>query len=854
MPTCIYPLFLLCMPLVQYAQAKKTLLQKNRFADSTTAASVREEQLYELPVISLNETERSENPAVSPPSLLSANRDVLLSMAAFHFSVMRFRVRGYGPDLFHTMVNGIQMNDPDNGNTQWGLWSGLNEVTRNGQLVRGLTVSEYGFGNLGGLTSTDLRASKQTARTEIGYTISNRTFTHKWSFVKTVGFTRKGWAYATAGSLRKGEEGYYPGTMYDGLSYYVAADKKLSEDHLLSVIFFGARTVNGRQAAVLQESVAITGNHAYNPNWGYQHGRKRNAGLSFSHLPVCLITHTYRINNQSRLVASLGGTWGEKSSSGLDWYQAADPRPDYYRYLPSYQQDAAVSSLVRESLRQQESLQQINWQHLYNVNRNSFEIFRDAGGIKGNDVAGLRSHYFLAEKVTQIKRLELSAILDTRLNKKISMTGGISAQYQHSRYFARVSDLLGGEYAADINAFAEDPAASDTKRAQNDLRHPNRILYAGDVYGYDYAVITGMTKGFIQCQVTTARADLFAALEISARGYYRDGRMQNGLFPFQSLGSSELLSFTNYGLKTGLTHKFSGRKYLYMQAAVANRAPLFENVFVAPRTRDTRQEGTRNEALAHVESGYIWNAPSIKMRWTAYITSFRNGMNVLTFYHDGYRQFVNYAVNGIGKTHMGIETGTELKLTGRWQLMLAASAGGFYYDTRQQVAVSSDNDAYVLEKAIVYAKNFRVEGTPQEAYGMGFSYQGATVYANLTGSYFRRHWLAWVPLRRTYAILENVTAGSEQWYRIIRQQVLPEQLVLDFSAGGSFRLRKPGHTQQKQLSWQLSLNNLLNRRDMIAGGYESLRFDTAAKNPDTFPPKYYYAMGLNFSLHLSVRF
>ena len=37
------------------------------------------------------------------------------------------------------------------------------------------------------------------------------------------------------------------------------------------------------------------------------------------------------------------------------------------------------------------------------------------------------------------------------------------------------------------------------------------------------------------------------------------------------------------------------------------------------------------------------------------------------------------------------------------------------------------------------------------------------------------------------------------------------------------------------------------------GGYEQLRFDTDSKNPDKFPPKYFYAMGLNFSTNLTIR-
>ena len=51
----------------------------------------------------------------------------------------------------------------------------------------------------------------------------------------------------------------------------------------------------------------------------------------------------------------------------------------------------------------------------------------------------------------------------------------------------------------------------------------------------------------------------------------------------------------------------------------------------------------------------------------------------------------------------------------------------------------------------------------------------------------------------------------------------------------------------------MSINNLLNNRDIMSGGYEQLRFDTDTKNVDKFPPKFFYAMGLNFSANLTLR-
>lgn len=62
---------------------------------------------------------------------------------------------------------------------------------------------------------------------------------------------------------------------------------------------------------------------------------------------------------------------GKRTDTGLDWYQAADPRPDYYRYLPAHQTDSLLRNQVTDMLLGNKELQQINWQQLYSINSNS---------------------------------------------------------------------------------------------------------------------------------------------------------------------------------------------------------------------------------------------------------------------------------------------------------------------------------------------------------------------------------------------------------------------------------------------------------------------------------------------------
>ncbi|MDE3252654.1 MAG: TonB-dependent receptor, partial [Bacteroidota bacterium] len=87
------------------------------------------------------------------------------------------------------------------------------------------------------------------------------------------------------------------------------------------------------------------------------------------------------------------------------------------------------------------------------------------------------------------------------------------------------------------------------------------------------------------------------------------------------------------------------------------------------------------------------------------------------------------------------------------------------------------------------------------------------------------------------------------------QSKLPDQYTVDLLLGSSFSYAsgtgKQRHTHTILVN--ISINNLLNKKDLITGGYEQLRFDTDTADVSKFPNKYYYASGLNFSVSLQYR-
>ena len=103
---------------------------------------------------------------------------------------------------------------------------------------------------------------------------------------------------------------------------------------------------------------------------------------------MIILNDYFKINEKTQLTTSLGYTFGRNGSTALNWYDAPDPRPDYYRYLPSYNEGSSNYQDIVNGFMYNSSVNQVNWDALYNVNYGFDTVIHDANGVIGNDVAG----------------------------------------------------------------------------------------------------------------------------------------------------------------------------------------------------------------------------------------------------------------------------------------------------------------------------------------------------------------------------------------------------------------------------------------------------------------------------------
>ena len=838
-------------------EKEKKDVKKTEVIDTTLSEESKDAILDNIPVVSLEESDNLDGSAQNISSQLNSGRNPFINAASFNFSAVRFRIRGYDSDLFSTNMNGVPMENLDNGFTPYGLWGGLNDVLHNKQYTPGLQSNKFDYGGLGGANYIDTRASKQRRQTRIGYALSNRNYVHRFSITHSTGFNKNGWAFSFAGSRRWADEGFTDGTFYDGWSAYIGIDKRINPNHLLSFVAFGTPTQNGRQGASVKEMLDIAGTNYYNPYWGYQNGKKRNASVAKSFQPLSILTHEWKITPKTTLLTAASYLFGDRSTTGLDWYNAADPRPDYYRYLPSYQVDPVYGQQVLEALRADVNKRQINWDALYNSNYGNIETIKNANGIIGNDVTGHRSLYIVEDRITHTNKFNFNTTFNTSINTHIDLTAGLTYENQLNHYYKKVDDLLGGEFYVDLNQFGLRDFPNDPNAGQNNLNSPSRILGEGDQFGYNYKISIQKASAWVQTNVKLHALDFFISAQHSYTRFQREGLVKSGLFPENSYGKSDPHEFYNYAVKAGLSYKIMQGNYLFLNGAYETKAPYFDNAYLAPRTRDFVQDKLKSEKITSVEGGYVLVAPTVKFRATGYYTKFQNQTNVLTFYNDDQRAFVNYALSNIGKEHYGVEAGAEVIVYKGLTVNAAAAIGRYRYNTNQLATTTSDNSSEILARNVpVYSKNYYVP-TPQEAYTVGLNYRSRKYwYVNVNFNYFDQMWLDFNPVRRTAAAVNGVDPTTPKWNEILDQTRLKPQHTIDIFAGYSWLMNNRFKSLGKRtfLLFNLGVNNILDNREIISGGYEQLRFDFAEKNVDKFPAKQFYAYGINFFASIGLRF
>ena len=536
-------------------------------------------EMKEEVVLNLSEMELNddEGKSQSMASASSASQDVFNATISYAWSNARYRGRGYEQIYEQNYIEGISFNSAERGQFNFSAMGGLNDATRYREVVEGMEASNFTFGSWGKSTNYMQSATNYAQGWKVSLAGTNRNYKGAARATYSTGLMENGWAFTAQLAWRytpyidiKGQIG--EGISYSSVGYFFTAEKQWGKDKRLSLITFGAPTRRGQSSALTQETYDLTnqynktswGHNNYNPYWGYQDGKVRNSRIVHSYDPTVIASFDWQIDEENFLKAGIGYHYSMYSNSALTFYNATDPRPDYYRNLPSFLWDGQIDkngNWIYESLdgdqlgnkigthygevgpsidvntyntlvdlwtSRDDKATQIDWDALYAAN--------NANNVNAPDGS---ARYIVERRHNDIQEGMININYRNTAVDNLTITAGLEAKGSQGIHYKTVDDLLGGNQWIDVDPFAERDIkelatnigltqADIANVKQNDLRNPNAAVKDHGRFGYDYRINMINAKLWAQNEWKWNNVDLYYGLQLTYSSIQRTTDMLNG--------------------------------------------------------------------------------------------------------------------------------------------------------------------------------------------------------------------------------------------------------------------------------------------------------------------------------------
>ncbi len=655
--------------------------------------------------------------------------------------------------------------------------------------------------------------------------------------------------YAFKAQRRWGRDAHIGGVFTDAGSASLSFHRDFHSGHSLTLFAMVAPSLQGTKNWATKEAFELTGNPYYNPSWGYFKGKELNSRMRRDLTPV--VVASYHIPDKTAMTGTsytvtAGYRFGERSRSGLAWFDARNPAPDYYMNMPSYFTDKAAADEVAEMWRSGSAdYTQLDWMHMWEAN------------ILSDTTAG----FVLEERVERIDDLQAVLSAYTGVDSHLSVNWGLRLRGGRSNYFKRVADMLGGDYILDVDQFLIDDRYYGSKYL-NDVRNPGRKVRHGDRFGYDYDIRRGEAALFIGGRYAYNSRWMFVfAGELAFKSLERKGNYEKQTFPGAlSYGKSGRLGFTTYALEGSARYRLSLHHTAWLHLLAADMEPSHEDIFLNPASHNFTA-ATENMAL--YSAGLRYNgfiAGFLTLEMAAYFTQSRNGSEILRYYDDLYADYSSddlsgYSVmtmRGIDRRNMGIEVGIGIYITSRLKLSLAGAAGSHTYTSDPSVAIRADVNLHErLSDGRSYLSGYISSPSPQAVFMSSLTWSTPSRWrVELSWNYAGMRYVSLSPVRRTGRIADLASA-PEMRREFRTQERLPDASTLSLYVSKGFVIA--GHYMYASLS----VDNIMDRR-IIYGGYEQHRIRKEGtginRTYSPFPSKYSYSYPRSFYLTVSANF
>jgi outer membrane receptor protein involved in Fe transport len=253
------------------------------------------------------------------PELLNATPSVYATKSGGGFGDSRINIRGFDQVNTAVLINGVPVNDMENGRVFWSNWTGLADVASALQVQRGLGSSKLAISSVGGTLNIITKTTDRNEGGFVGSTVGND------SYLKTIasystGKMESGFAFTGLFSRVAGD-GYIDGTAFEGYNYFLGfgwSNEKNTHD--IQFTFTGApqvhnqRTTSFFNAATLAQYLQY--GDKYNFNNGTLNGEEFNWRRNFYHKPVLSLNWDWDITDNTKLSSVAYASWGRGGGTG----------------------------------------------------------------------------------------------------------------------------------------------------------------------------------------------------------------------------------------------------------------------------------------------------------------------------------------------------------------------------------------------------------------------------------------------------------------------------------------------------------------------------------------------------------
>ena len=620
------------------------------------------------------------------PEILNSTPGVYATRAGGGYGDSRINVRGFDSQNTAVLINGIPVNDMENGRVYWSNWAGLTDVVSAMQVQRGLGASKLAISSVGGTINVLTKSTDLTKGGKIATSVGND------GYMKTVlgyntGEMKGGHALSFLMSRTAGD-GYVDGTMFEGYNYFLGYGWK-SDRHNVQVIVTGSPQTHHQRTGSFY-NMALGKQYKqygirYNYNHGYLNGQEFTWRKNFYHKPIASVNWEFNINDSTKLSASayysvgrgggtgdIGRAYGFQYASGdLNYngkYAFRNPINGHFNYDKLAAYNGGIATTFYNGRTAANSIDAATG--LYIVNDQDERV----DGVKRNGIvrrASMNSHNFLGSLIN----------LKKTLSDKLTIDGGFDLRSYKGIHYRRLDHLLGADGYRDFDDknYAGGSAVRTKTYSSNLGKIWNVFKSTDDEEKIDYHNdgLVRWTGAFTQLQYKHNKLAAFLQAAFSNQGFQR-------VEYFNVVGgeTTEWKNITGGNVKAGVNYNFDAKSNLYVNGGVYSKQPNFDAVWI--NYGNNLNPDLKNESVTGMEVGYGYNSGKLRVNVNVYKTTWED-----RFLSDGVsipdpidpseeiRGTANYY--GIKQIHTGFEFDGEYEISPFVSVQAMLSLGNYEY-------------------------------------------------------------------------------------------------------------------------------------------------------------------------------